>query len=165
VTGGQVAEWDPGWVRSAGAGQDGRAELWVAVFTAGWTLMGAAPAPAHPGLIWRDGRLCIDYAPVTVTVRRAGIYQTGVICAVVPGARQYTPLVPVSLGPPNHLRPGETITITDGVLALDFTRTGHPEIPAPLRSPSCPTRRSGPWTRPSPTSPAPASPSPRPVSR
>jgi hypothetical protein len=134
VSGGQVAEWDPGWVRSAGPGQDGRAELWVAIFTADWTFMGAAPAPPRPGLLWRGGRLCLDYSPVMVTVVRPGVYQTGVICAVMPGARQYRPLVPVPLGPPHELRAGDTITITDGVIALTFDPLPDP-LPDPGQAP------------------------------
>jgi hypothetical protein len=120
-----MAEWDPGWVRSKGPGQDGRAELWVAVFTADWTLMGAAPAPPRPGLLWRDGRLCIDYSPVKVRIVRGGRYATGVICAVMPGARQYQPLWSVSLGPPGDLREGDDITVLDGVIAI------IPDPPAP----------------------------------
>jgi hypothetical protein len=123
---GPLAQWDPGWVRSAGPGQDGHAELWVAVFTADWTFMGAAPCPPAPDLIWRDGRLCLVYSPVQVTIRRRGFYHTGVICAVMPGARQYQPLWPISLGTPRELRAGDTMSIVDGFIAI------HPEpLPEP----------------------------------
>jgi hypothetical protein len=114
-----IDQWDPGWVRSAGAGQDGAAELWVAVFTAEWTLMGAAPAPPRLALLWRDGRLCLNYAPVTVPVIRGGWYHSAVLVAVMRGARQYKPLVAVSLGKPAKLRPGDTITVAEGLIALD----------------------------------------------
>jgi hypothetical protein len=122
---GQDAQWDPGWVRSAGPGQDGAAELWVAVFADDGTFMGAAPCPATPGLVWRDGRLCLVYSPVLVTMRRAGRYQTGVICAVMRGARQYRPLWPVSLGTPHELRAGDSMTILDGIIAIT------PDVPVP----------------------------------
>jgi hypothetical protein len=119
VTVDKASEWDPRWIRSAGAGQDGAAELWVAVFTADWTLMGAAPAAPRPPLVWRGGRLCLDYSPVYVTIRRRGIYRTGVICAVMRGARQYRPLWPVGLGEPKELRPGDDMTILDGIIEID----------------------------------------------
>jgi hypothetical protein len=114
-------------VRSAGAGQDGAAELWVAVFTADWQLMGAAAAPARLALVWRDGALCLQYAPVTVTVARAGRYSAAVLCAVMRGARQYKPLVAVALKPPHQMmRPGTTITVADGVIALASFDTPDP---------------------------------------
>jgi hypothetical protein len=114
----QLAEWDPGWVRSSGAGQDGAAELWVAVFADDWTFMGAALATPRPRLLWRDGRLCLGYSPVRVPIVRAGAYKTGVICAVMRGARQYRPLWQVGLGKSQKLRAGDDITITDGVIAI-----------------------------------------------
>jgi hypothetical protein len=121
VTGGLVDQWDPGWVATSGPGQDGRAELWFAVFTADWTFMGAAPAPG-PVLVWKDGHLCLSYSPLVVVIRVPGWYKTGVICAVMPGARQYRPLWPVSLGEPRELRAGDTITVTEGLIKI------HPDL-------------------------------------
>ena len=102
-----------------------RAELWVAVFDVDGEFMGAAPATARPAWEWRAGRLSLNYAPVIVPVRFGGWYKTGVICAVIPSARAYRPMWPVSLGEPQRLRPGNTITITDGLIAID---TVDPEL-------------------------------------
>jgi hypothetical protein len=118
----QPAQWDPGWVCSAGPGQDGKAELWFAVFDSAWTLMGAAPAQAYPRLLWRAGRLVLDYSPVLITIRRGGVYEHGVICVVMPGARQYRPMWRIALDPgrPRHkLKPGDTMTVVDGWIALN----------------------------------------------
>ena len=80
--------------------------------------MGAAPVPARPSWLWRDGELCLSYAPVRIVVEVGGRYETGVICAVMPAARACRPLWKVGLGEPAELRPGDDITITDGVIKI-----------------------------------------------
>lgn len=80
--------------------------------------MGAAPAPAQPSWQWRHGSLCLSYAPVRVIIQTGGWYKTGAICAVMPAARAYRPMWAVSLGEPHELRPGDDITITDGVIEI-----------------------------------------------
>jgi len=102
---------------------DGPVELWVAVFTGDGEFMGAAPAQTQPRWLWRDGRLSCNYTPVVVEVTHGGTYATGLICAVAGGAWQ--PLWPVTLGPPHKLRPGDDITITDGIIAIT------PDLPGP----------------------------------
>lgn len=109
--------WDLAWRR--GVLPDGPVELWVAVFDAGGELMGAAPTPAHTSpWAWRAGRLCVGYA-VTVPVTRAGRYAAGLVCAVNPAARAWAPVFAVDLGPPQLVRPGNTIMVTDALIRID----------------------------------------------
>jgi hypothetical protein len=107
---------------------DGPVVLWIAVFTAAGELMGAAPAELRPAWLWRDGRLCVAYGPVTVTVFSPGWYAFGVICAVPLselGASHsrvsrmpFVPLWRISLGEPQELRAGDNIHVLDGVVAI-----------------------------------------------
>jgi hypothetical protein len=116
-----LASWRP----AAGEMTAGPVHVVVIVFTDDGEFMGAAPAARQPRWLWRDGCLCIDYSPVTVTAVRPGRYGTGLICAVSPGTGIYQPLWPVSLGPSHELRRGDDIIITDGVIAI------IPELPGP----------------------------------
>jgi len=114
-------------LRPAGCPPDGPVSLLIMVFTDDGELMGSAPVTRAPRWLWRDGCLCIGYSPVRVPVIRPGRYATGLICAVAPGPEggQFRPLWPVSLGPPQELRAGDGITITDGVIAI------IPDLPGP----------------------------------
>jgi hypothetical protein len=113
------------WCPADGEMTDGPAELWFAVFADDGAFMGATRTARQPSWLWRDGRLCCDYSPLRVTVRYGGRFQTGLICAISPQTRTWRPLWPVSLGPPERLRPGDFITVADGVIAL------IPELPGP----------------------------------
>lgn len=104
---------------------DGPVHLAVIVFTDDGELMGSAAVTRQPEWLWRDGRLCIRYSPVTVIITRPGRFKTGLICAVSPDDGAYQPLWPVSLGPPQEMRAGENITITDGVIFI------IPHLPGP----------------------------------
>lgn len=104
---------------------DGPVSLVIIVFTGDGELMGAAAVTRPPRWLWRDGHLCLSYSPVTVTVTRACRYSTALICAVAPESGVYQPLWPVSLGPGQELRAGNSITITDGVISI------IPELPGP----------------------------------
>ena len=109
----------------AGEPPPGPVQLWFAVFTDDGELMGAEPVTRQPRWLWRDGCLCLGYSPLTVTVTRAGRFSTGLICAVSPDTGVFRPQSPLSLGPGQDMRAGNTITVADGVIAI------HPELPGP----------------------------------
>jgi hypothetical protein len=104
---------------------DGPVQLALLVFTDDGELMGSAPVTRQPRWLWRDGRLSISYSPVRVVLNRGGAYGTALICAVSEDTGIYAPLWPLSLGPPQELKAGDRITITDGVIALT------PDLPGP----------------------------------
>ena len=135
MTGGELARiwdatrtWDLAW--QSGEIPPGPVELWVAVFDTDGEFMGAAQAPPRLATTWRAGQLAFAYTPLQVVMQRGGWYKTGVICAVNRQARAYRGLWPVSLGEPGELRPGDTITITDGVIAVT---PDLPEVSGTLR--------------------------------
>lgn len=119
--------WDLAWKQADGELPDGPAELWMAVFSTAGEFMGAAPARRTPAWRWRNGRLCLDYSPVRIVLRTGGWYETGVLCAVVPGARAYRPLVRLPLGKPAELRAGDVITVADGVIEIGEITPGSTE--------------------------------------
>lgn len=106
---------------------DGPVTLVIAVFTAGRDMMGAAACPAQPRWLWRAGRLCVAYGRTRVVMRRGGVYAYGVICAIpeagpAPAAGvvrlPLAPLWRISLGEGCELRPGDNMTIMDGVVEI-----------------------------------------------
>lgn len=99
---------------------DGPVELWFAVYDAGGTLLGAAPATGPLTWCWRDGRLCLAYGHVRVVLSRPGVYDHAVICAVsvMPQGSPFAPLWRIGLGEPHELRAGDDIHILDGVVAI-----------------------------------------------
>lgn len=107
-------------LRSGRAMPDGPVELWFAVYTAGGTLMGSAPATAPLAWYWRDGQLCVAYGPVHVVMSRPGRFEYAMICAVsaMPQGSPFAPVWRISLNPKNELRAGDTMEIADGVIAL-----------------------------------------------
>ena len=97
---------------------DGPCELWAVISSTDRQFMGASPAGARPAWRWRGGKLCLDYSPVRVTVRDGGWYESCVLCAVTPAVHAYRAMWRLSLGKPAELRPGDNITITDGVIEI-----------------------------------------------
>jgi hypothetical protein len=124
--------WNPAW-RSVTEMPAGPVDLWVVIVAEEGEVMGAAPA-GRTGWRWAGGRLCYQYGPVRVPVLFAGRYATGHICAVSEQARVYRPLWAVGLGEPQDLRAGDTLTITDGYIAVTpegATATRLPEVAHP----------------------------------
>jgi hypothetical protein len=97
---------------------DGPVNLWIAVTSTTGEIMGAAPAKTAATWLWRDGRLCLGYGPVSVVVTRAGRYASGLICAVSPDTRTFRPMWRITLGRSRYLDAGQVIHILDGVVAL-----------------------------------------------
>lgn len=103
---------------------DGPCALVFVVVAADGQMMGAAEATGTPAWEWRDGKLCLAYGSVRVTVQVPGWYDHAVMCAVPaggtgpPGPLPYAPLFRISLGEPKRLRAGDNINILDGVIAI-----------------------------------------------
>jgi len=104
---------------------DGLVVLEFVVFSGDGELMGSALVTREPRWLWRDRRLGISYTPLRVVLGRGGTYSTALICAVSPDTGTYVPLWPVSLGEPQEMRAGDSITITDGIIAIT------PDLPGP----------------------------------
>jgi hypothetical protein len=122
---GELSRLSPAPARRAEDLPPGPVVLWLAVVSSQGQLMGAAAVPGPLLPCWRDGKLHVSYPPVHAAIEAAGRYDRAYIIAV--SGRAWRPVARITLGPPRELRPGDSITVTDGTLSLDFA--GGPSDP------------------------------------
>ena len=122
-----LARWRPGEM------PPGPVELWFAVFTDDGELMGAERAARVPRWEWRDGCLSLSYSPGHGHRHPPRVVQHRADLRRLPGTGIFRPLWPVSLGPPQEMRAGDDIYVSDGVISI------IPELPGPhgLRLRAC----------------------------
>jgi hypothetical protein len=104
----------------------GPVRLYLVVVGSDGRPLGAAPTAA-PSYKWADGRLHVDYGPVTVTLRRAGRYAYAAVVATV--GEWWRPAFRVNMNPPAGmteppwLGAGCTVTVIDALVKMNFDGT------------------------------------------
>lgn len=105
----------------AGAGlPDGPCELWIIIADADGTVMGASPIRGQLTWMWRGGRFGLAYGVTRVVVENPGEPAKALIVAARPEEHRWVPLWPIGLdAPPGKLRPRDTVTVMEGMIAFD----------------------------------------------
>jgi hypothetical protein len=113
--------WDLEWRSDAHSLPEGPVELWIVIFGADGTVMGAGPVTEAPTWCWRDGALSIGYGPVHVLIQQRGHFARGLIVAVSLESRTWMPFQGMDLAFTDRNRelwPGHYMTVMDGVITL-----------------------------------------------
>jgi hypothetical protein len=113
------------WLLPARPGEalpDGPCELWIIVADAAGLVMGASPISGQLTWMWRGSKFGLAYGVTRIIVENPGEPARALIVAARPDQHHWVvPLWPISLDVPpgSKLRPGDTVTILDGMIALD----------------------------------------------
>lgn len=102
---------------------EGPCELWMLLLCDRRELLGARLIEGPPEWLWRTGKLCVGYGPVTVHAQRRGRLGGALIAAVNRDAGAWAALFGVGVGNAagTMLRPGAAVHITDGAISLTPT--------------------------------------------
>lgn len=100
---------------------DGPVDLYFAVFSAEGRQLGCAPMGKEFTATWDHGFRLAYSRPVRVRLAEGGRPAWGCITAVTRGA--WRPVCRVDVPVSRALAAGDTVTVQDGTLALDFSGT------------------------------------------